>query len=280
MPPWEFRADCRDDFYVQFDNASTVPWLSIGRWPVQSNEELQAIVSKTISYANTPLYGPWKNTVTFATDDEWKGGACGNPAEKEHTLVAESLINTVLPKYFTFKKIYEIFYPFRSSATGAIKSDATRDLMEAINRGTLIVSFAGHGNERIWTDEQLFVMDRDHNSAGQQPHVADVPRCDLHVGRLRPAAGPLLPGGFAGGLARRLHGLRGRDAFHLYRVEQRVHAQVLRRTVPARPGGAPQFRRGAAAGQGAGFQRQPVSPVRQSRAAAGHARVFRARDGK
>jgi hypothetical protein len=159
MPPWEEGESCRDDFFVIF-GSSTLPQCLTGRWPVQSVAELQAVVTKTIAYANQPLYGPWKNTATFAADDEWKNGNCG---EYSHTEQAESLINSVLPDYFTFKKIYECLYPFRASATGATKPDATQDLLETINRGTLLVTYTGHGNERVWTDEQMFVMDRDKN---------------------------------------------------------------------------------------------------------------------
>ena len=160
MPPWEFNEDCRDDFFVIFRNSSELPQCMTGRWPVQSVAELQAVISKTIAYAERPLYGPWKNTAAFVADDEWKGPNCG---ETSHTTQAESLINTVLPDYFTFKKLYEILYPFRSTVTGGSKPDATRDLIETINRGTLIINYTGHGNERVWTDEQMFVMDRDRN---------------------------------------------------------------------------------------------------------------------
>jgi len=159
MPPWESGGTCRDDFFAIFPG-SQIPQLMIGRWPVQSVNELESIISKTIAYASTPLYGPWKNTATFAADDEWKGGGCG---EYYHTTQAETLINDVLPPYFTFKKIYEILYPFRITSLGSAKPDATRDLLETINRGTLFINYTGHGNERIWTDEQLFLMDRDRN---------------------------------------------------------------------------------------------------------------------
>ncbi|HEY3294343.1 MAG TPA: type IX secretion system sortase PorU [bacterium] len=161
MPPFELGEDCRDDSYVMFSAGSTIPSLRIGRWPVQGNSELENAMAKTIAYAVHPLYGPWKNTATFAADDEWKGG-CGG-GETTHTQQAEALMSTVLPQYFTFKKIYEILYPFRSSPLGSIKPDATRDLIEAINRGTLVVNFTGHGNPTVWTDEQLLVMDRDKN---------------------------------------------------------------------------------------------------------------------
>jgi len=158
MPPWESAGVCSDDYFVEFDDAASLLDMISGRWPVQNASEVTAIVEKTVNYATTPLYGPWKNTATFVADDEWKSGFC---SESVHTDDSENLIKNVLPNYFTFRKIYEILYPFRQSSSTSQKPDATRDLIETINNGTLLVNYVGHGNERVWTDEQLFVMDRD-----------------------------------------------------------------------------------------------------------------------
>jgi len=158
MPPWEDAGNCTDDFYVEFDSGAPLLDMMSGRWPVQNAQELNAIVDKTIEYATRPLYGPWKNTATFVADDEWKDGHC---SEEVHTDDSENLINDVLPEYFTFRKLYEILYPFRQSSSSSQKPDGTRDLIETINSGTLLVNYVGHGNERVWTDEQMFVMDRD-----------------------------------------------------------------------------------------------------------------------
>ncbi|MBU0691782.1 type IX secretion system sortase PorU [bacterium] len=160
IPPWNELEVCTDDFYVDFnDSGNDLLDMMSGRWPVQTESEVEAIVNKTIQYAITPLYGPWKNTATFVADDEWKNGYC---SEFLHTTESESLINQILPDYFTFRKLYEILYPFRTSATTSRKPDATQDLIETINRGTLLVNYKGHGSEHVWTDEQLFVMDRDY----------------------------------------------------------------------------------------------------------------------
>ncbi|MBL0060349.1 MAG: type IX secretion system sortase PorU [bacterium] len=158
MPPWESLGVCTDDYYVEFDDTASLLDMLSGRWPVQSAQEVMAIVDKTVNYALTPLYGPWKNTATFVADDEWKDGHC---SEDFHTEDSETLINNILPDYFTFRKLYEILYPFRQSASTSTKPDGTRDLIETINNGTLLVNYVGHGNEHVWTDEQMFVMDRD-----------------------------------------------------------------------------------------------------------------------
>ena len=157
MPPWERDADCTDDFYTEF--GGPLPTLYTGRLAVQSATELQVIIEKITQYGGNPLYGPWKNTATFVADDEYKNGC--KSGEHVHTEDSEAIVNAVLPSYFTFKKIYEIFYPFRSSPTGGYKPDATRDLLECINRGTLIVNYMGHGNPEVWSDEQVFVSGRD-----------------------------------------------------------------------------------------------------------------------
>ncbi len=158
LPPWEDGSLCKDDFYSEF--GGDLPFMFTGRLPVQSTAELQVVVDKTVQYGSNPLYGPWKNTATFVADDEYKDG-CNPAGEKRHTVDSEAILNSVLPPYFTFKKIYEIFYPFRSSPTGGFKPDATRDLIECINRGTLITNYMGHGNPEVWTDEQVFVSNRD-----------------------------------------------------------------------------------------------------------------------
>lgn len=158
MPPWETLGTCTDDYYVEFDDTATLLDMMSGRWPAQTPSEVAAIVEKTVNYALTPLYGPWKNTATFVADDEWKSGFC---SERFHTEDTENLINNVLPDYFTFRKLYEILYPFRQSTSTSAKPDGTRDLLETINNGTLLVNYVGHGNERVWTDEQMFVMERD-----------------------------------------------------------------------------------------------------------------------
>lgn len=159
IPPWNDLDLCTDDFYVDFnDSEHDMLDMISGRWPAQDESEVEAIVNKSIQYALTPLYGPWKNTATFVADDEWKNGSC---SETTHTIESESLINQILPEYFTFRKLYEILYPFRTSSTTSRKPDATQDLIETINKGTLLVNYKGHGSEHVWTDEQLFVMDRD-----------------------------------------------------------------------------------------------------------------------
>ncbi|MFH1010053.1 MAG: type IX secretion system sortase PorU [bacterium] len=157
MPPWEWQGECKDDFYTEFD--TTLPYLYTGRLPVQSAAELEVAIEKIIQYGHTPLYGPWKNTAAFVADDEYKNGC--KLGETDHTEDSEVIASEVLPPYFTFRKIYEILYPFRTSPTGGFKPDATRDLIECINRGTLIVNYMGHGNPEVWSDEQVFVSGRD-----------------------------------------------------------------------------------------------------------------------
>jgi hypothetical protein len=157
MPAWENEGECTDDFYSQFGSSS--PNLFTGRLPVQTPSELQVTLDKIIQYGGNPLYGPWKNTATFVADDEYKNGC--RSGERDHTEDSEEILNAVLPPYFTFKKIYEILYPFRTSPTGGYKPDATRDLIESVNRGSLIINYMGHGNPEVWSDEQVFVSNRD-----------------------------------------------------------------------------------------------------------------------
>ena len=139
MPPYEDGANCTDDDYVEFGSGS-LPELRTGRWPAQSESELQAIMDKTIAYASHPLYGPWENTATYAADDEWKGPDCGEWGHVEHSedLATDTLS---LPEYFTVKKSTRCSIRFAAVPRVSEAGCKSRDLLRSINHGTLIVNF-------------------------------------------------------------------------------------------------------------------------------------------
>ena len=95
-----------------------------------------------------PEFGPWRQKVTLVADDaarpEPNHGSISTG--KSHTLNSEQLASLVPNTLFT-NKIYMMEYPEISdaSAYGVIKPDATNALLNALNSGTAIVSYIGHG---------------------------------------------------------------------------------------------------------------------------------------
>ena len=122
-----------------------------GRWPVRTASEVADYIAKLAIYESGANNGRWQNLLTFVADDEVKPGT--SYPEREHTEQSETLANLHSPGKFDQDKIYLIDYPINSSGE---KPGAKEKLINAINTGSLLVNFIGHGNLRLWTDERIF----------------------------------------------------------------------------------------------------------------------------
>ncbi len=170
-----------DHFYTAFgntagNNRNLDPWLAIGRFPVNSVEQARVYLEKLKNYPQYflqyPDYNGWQITLTFAADDEF--GPPGNNNEWYHMRDTEDLINRFVKplKKFSIRKIYLTDYDAAPGGIGRVKPQATEDLLNQINQGTLIVNYFGHGDPQTWAHEWLLVRSRDlgrfHN-AGRLP---------------------------------------------------------------------------------------------------------------
>jgi hypothetical protein len=124
--------------------------IGIGRFPVSTSEEAQNMVNKIISYSDNfyPVCSDWRNTITFVADDE---------NSNLHLEQAEQLGAIVGSKYpvFNVNKIYFDAYKLISIPGGSRFPDANRALNDAIDKGSLIVNYTGHGGEAGWSYEQV-----------------------------------------------------------------------------------------------------------------------------
>ena len=141
-----------DDFYSTLFQSNKYE-IGIGRLPVTTVSEADALVTKLIDYDEKSYYGDWRNTVTFVADD-------GLTSDKDdhdlHTSNAETVGNApFVPKSIIKNKIYLINYQTEISSDGRRKPDVTKDLISAMNTGTVIVNYSGHGNSKVWTHERV-----------------------------------------------------------------------------------------------------------------------------
>lgn len=124
--------------------------ISVGRFPVKTQEEANVMVSKLQTYYDPQNFGDWHNIITLATDDRDKSSdAFTNDAE---TLAV--LIDTLMP-FMNIKKIYLDAYQQQSSANGQEYPDAVLDFNNRLNGGALIVNYLGHGSEHALSSESL-----------------------------------------------------------------------------------------------------------------------------
>jgi len=164
IPPFIVASDSTnsDEYYILFDESGFLdsdssypsdrgPDMVIARWPVRTSGEVADFVAKLAGYESGANNGRWQNTITFVADDEKKPGQ--TTPEIDHTDQTETLANLFTPDRFDKNKIYLIEYPLDSKGE---KPAAKRKLLEAINSGTVLVDFIGHGNPRLWTDERIF----------------------------------------------------------------------------------------------------------------------------
>ena len=155
------RSYATDDRLVSI--YGNIPEIASGRFPAKNESEVSDFVAKTIAIENNPDFGPWRQTITLIADDaarpEPNHGSINTG--KSHTLNSEQLASVVPPSIFS-DKIYMMEFPEVSdaSAYGVIKPDATDAVLEALNSGTALISYIGHGSPYQLAQEKLLDLNR------------------------------------------------------------------------------------------------------------------------
>ena len=141
-----------DDFYAFLDENegaySGVIDIGIGRIPAQILSDAKTVVSKVMSYNDTEAMGNWRNVLAFIADD-------GD--NTTHMSQAEELANIVAKKYPSFysDKIYLDAYKQLSTSSGESYPDVTTAINARVKKGTLIMNYTGHANEKYLADENV-----------------------------------------------------------------------------------------------------------------------------
>jgi hypothetical protein len=148
-----------DDYYVKVRgtgrNDERVD-IASGRIPVQTLDEANAVVDKIIRYESEIAFDPWKNRITLVADDGWT--SYKDTDFIEHTWQSERMA-AVIPPEMEQKKIYIVSYRTENTASGRRKPEAAGDIIDQINRGTLLINYTGHGSHDVWAHERIFIND-------------------------------------------------------------------------------------------------------------------------
>ena len=141
-----------DDFFGLLDTdesmISGLLDIGIGRLPVSTVEEAEALVDKIIGYSEPDRQGEWRNVLCFIGDDE---------DNNVHMRQADELATYVKTRYpaYNINKIYLDAYPQENLATGPRYPDVTRAINDQVNRGALIVNYTGHGGPNGLAHEKI-----------------------------------------------------------------------------------------------------------------------------
>lgn len=127
--------------------------IGVGRLPAKNEEEAATMVNKLIHYASNPRsLGNWRNQFAFVADD---GDNCLH-SNQSNSLAEQAMASN--PNIHS-RKIFLGAYPQVANPGGFTSPAATNELLNSIEKGSLIVNYTGHGGETVWADEFLFTTD-------------------------------------------------------------------------------------------------------------------------
>jgi hypothetical protein len=132
VDPWAGET-ASDNRFATVDGADPLPDLLIGRLPVNSLAEAQAVVNKIIAYETALPSGSWQQTALLVADNADDGGDF--PAESE-------ALAAVFPSSFVLQRHY-------------LPAAAKSGLITAWNAGAKFVAYVGHSSVHQWASEEL-----------------------------------------------------------------------------------------------------------------------------
>jgi Peptidase family C25/FlgD Ig-like domain len=123
--------------------------VAVGRFPVNTLTEANAVVDKIMQYDNTaPTLGDWHLRLLYLADDE-DSNAHINQADKLATNAEAT------EKFFNPDKIYIDAYQQIATSGGQRYPDAKTAINSSIFKGALLTQYIGHGGPRGWMQERV-----------------------------------------------------------------------------------------------------------------------------
>ncbi len=140
-----------------------IPDAMIGRYAVNTLQELSAAIAKTIAFEQSQ--GDWLKSLSFVVDnyyltdgcfDEDSGTLCTTESGGNFPALMESfLTDMVRPPYTTNKFYLDDYHCTSTNATAC--DELTNDLIQNINQTpSQIYTYSGHGAINGWANERIF----------------------------------------------------------------------------------------------------------------------------
>lgn len=147
-----------EDYFVQLVGQDAVVDMVLGRLCIRSNAEGNVMLSKIRQYESTASSDNWRTQITMVADD---GPTTSISATDRnlHTSQSETLAMALVPPDMRTRKLYMPDYPTENVPGGRRRPAVTEDLIAAINEGSVVLNWVGHGNPRLWANEQIFLKD-------------------------------------------------------------------------------------------------------------------------
>lgn len=138
--------------WIESRNGDHTLEIGIGRLPVKTPEEAKTVVDKLIYYdTSQKTLGRWRSKLSFVADD---GDFNIHQADADKLSSNAFLLN----KNLNLNKVYVDAFPLVSVPNGNISPKANKALTKAVEDGSLIVNYNGHGAESGWTEEKILTI--------------------------------------------------------------------------------------------------------------------------
>lgn len=149
---------CSDDYFGFLDNnegmlrTSDLLDLGIGRLPVQTLEQANAMVDKILRYHDARAMEDWRNVICFVADDEDGNAFLENCEGFTENLEKNSTSINI-------DKIYTDSYKQVSTPSGQRYPAAMEAINKRISSGALVFTYFGHGGEQGLAHERIIDID-------------------------------------------------------------------------------------------------------------------------
>ena len=147
---------CTDDYFGLMDPAEGNEAagrldLGIGRIPVATTQEADAMIRKTKRYYDiATMNGEWKTEYMLLAGDDSE--VYMNTGETAHS-ITDTMAHAV-----NVRKIYPMSYPIVQTPAGNRIPEAHDELIEAFNKGFLAMNYSGHGGVKGLTSVALLSL--------------------------------------------------------------------------------------------------------------------------
>lgn len=146
--------------------------VAVGRFPVTTLTDAEAVVDKTISYAEDANAGAWQNVIVFMGDDGNQ-----NLHMRDVNETADK-ISTLYPNY-QVKKVMWDAYTRVSSSTGNTYPEVSSIIKQQQALGALIFDYAGHGRPDQISHESVLRLNDFRNFSNSNLPLWITASCDI-----------------------------------------------------------------------------------------------------
>ena len=127
--------------------------IGIGRIPVTNLEQAERFYQKWLHYQTAQsTIGDWRSKVAFVADDGDR-----NIHQRDADILARRVDSN--HQQFEVSKLYLDAFEQQNLPNGQASPDAEKALLDAVNDGTLLINFTGHGAESGWMQERILTFD-------------------------------------------------------------------------------------------------------------------------